>query len=241
MRIFGVICLTALSCAVSARFAAAGEDRAQVIKQALAEPILSPGQTTAELRAFIAPRIRRMPQVKSRQEWEQEAARIRRDMLDEIVFRGPQAAAWRDAKCGVEWLDTIAGGPGYHIRKFRYEVLPGMWVPGLLYQPDKLEGKVPLAIHVNGHAPEGKAVEYKQLRSINLAKRGMLVLNLEWFWMGQLRSDGFSHYRLNELDLCGASGLAPFYLAMSRAVDLGLALENADPARVAVSGLSGGG
>jgi len=240
MRSFFVICSLALSCGASARLATA-EDRAEAIKQALAEPILAPGQTTAELRAFIAPRIRRMPQVQSRQEWEKEATRIRRDMLDEIVFRGPAAAAWRDAKCGVEWLDTIAGGPGYHIRKFRYEVLPGMWVPGLLYQPDKLAGKVPLAIHVNGHAPEGKAVEYKQLRSINLAKRGMLVLNLEWFWMGQLRSSGYSHYRLNELDLCGASGLAPFYLAMSRAIDLGLALENAEPARVADSGLSGGG
>lgn len=240
MRSFFVICSIALSCAVSARLATA-EDRAEAIKQTLARPILAPGQTTAELRAFIAPRIRRVPPVQSRQEWEQEATRIRRDMLDEIVFRGPAAAAWRDAKCGVDWLDTISGGPGYHVRKFRYEVLPGMWVPGLLYQPDKLTGKVPLAIHVNGHAPEGKAVEYKQLRSINLAKRGMLVLNLEWFWMGQLRSAGYSHYRLNELDLCGASGLAPFYLAMSRAIDLGLALENADPARVAVSGLSGGG
>src|SRR3954462_5203849 len=129
MRIICVICLVALSCAASSRLAA-GEDRAQIIKQALAEPILSAGQTTAELRAFIVPRIRRMSQFKSRQEWEQEAARIRRDMLDEIVFRGAQAVAWRDAKCGVEWLDTVAGGPGYHIRKFRYEVLPGMWVPG---------------------------------------------------------------------------------------------------------------
>ncbi len=134
-----------------------------------------------------------------------------------------------------------SGGPGYRIRKFRYEALPGMWIPGLLYLPDKLEGTVPLAVHVNGHAPEGKAVNYKQLRSINLAKRGMLVLNLEWFGMGQLRTSGFSHYRMNQLDLCGASGLAPFYLAMSRALDLGLALEHVDAKRAVVSGLSGGG
>jgi cephalosporin-C deacetylase-like acetyl esterase len=43
------------------------------------------------------------------------------------------------------------------------------------------------------------------------------------------------------LELCGASGLAPFYLALVRALDVGLALEHADPKRVAVSGLSGGG
>ena len=69
----------------------------------------------------------------------------------------------------------------------------------------------------------------------------MLVLDLEWLGMGQLATPGFSHYRMNQLDLCGASGLAPFYLAMSRALDLGLALEHADPARVTAMGLSGGG
>jgi hypothetical protein len=161
-------------------------------------------------------------------------------VLEQIVFRGA-AAGWRDAPCRVEWLDTIAGGPGYRIRKFRYEALSGMWIPGLLYLPERLDRLAPLAINVNGHAPEGKAVNYKQLRSINLAKRGMLVLNLEWFGMGQLRTSGFSHYRLNQLDLCGASGLAPFYLAMSRAIDLGLSLDHADRERVVVSGLSGGG
>src|SRR5258708_6468710 len=46
---------------------------------------------------------------------------------------------------------------------------------------------------------------------------------------------------MNQLDLCGTSGLAPFYLSMSRGLDLLLAHPNADPKRVAVSGLSGGG
>ena len=182
-----------------------------------------------------------MPKFASRAEWEQAAARLRREMFERVIFRGEAAAAWRDAQAAVEWLDTIPGGDGYRIRKFRYEALPGMWIPGLLYLPDRLEGLVPLAVHVNGHAPEGKAVGYKQLRSINLAKRGLLVLNLEWFGMGQLATPGFAHDRLNQLDLCGASGLAPFYLAMSRAIDLGLTLEHADPHRVVVSGLSGGG
>ncbi len=210
------------------------------IAAALNRPVLAPGEPLKEIKAFIEPRIVRLPQFSSREPWERAAQQMRRDMLDEIVFRGT-AASWRDARCRVEWLDTIAGGPGYQIRKFRYEALPGMWIPGLLYQPEKLAGLVPLAVNVNGHAPEGKAVHYKQLRSINLAKRGMLVLNLEWFGMGQLRTSGFSHYRMNQLDLCGASGLAPFYLAMSRAIDIGLSLEHADPKRVVVSGLSGGG
>lgn len=233
--------LTSLSLLVAALLSSPvpADDTAH-IKAALERPILPPGQTIKEIKAFIEPRIIKLPEFTDRARWEQAAAQTRRDMLEQIVFRGT-AERWRSAKCRVEWLDTIAGGPGYKIRKLRYEALPGMWIPGLLYLPDKLEGSVPLAINVNGHAPEGKAVHYKQLRSINLAKRGILVLNLEWFGMGQLRTNGFSHYRMNQLDLCGASGLAPFYLAMSRAIDLGFTLEHVDPKRVAVSGLSGGG
>lgn len=224
-------------------FAAATDARAAdegQIAAALARPVLESGQPLREIKTFIEPRIIKLPPLADRAGWEKYAAQLRRDVLEQIVFRG-SAARWRDCPCRVQWLDTIAGGPGYKIRKFRYECLSGMWIPGLLYLPENLAGKVPLAVHVNGHAPEGKAVEYKQLRSINLAKRGMLVLDLEWFGMGQLRTAGFSHYRMNQLDLCGASGLAPFYLAMSRALDLGLALPNVDPKRVAVSGLSGGG
>ncbi|PHX70279.1 MAG: hypothetical protein CK548_09825, partial [Opitutia bacterium] len=154
---------------------------------------------------------------------------------------GDTARVWRDAKARVEWLDTLPGGPGYTIRKLRYEALPGLWIPALLYLPDNISGKIPVHLAVNGHDKDGKAAPYKQLRCINLAKRGIASLNVEWFAQGQLRTDGFSHYRMNQLDLCGVSGLAPFYLAMSRALDALLALPYADPTRVAVSGLSGGG
>jgi hypothetical protein len=104
-----------------------------------------------------------------------------------------------------------------------------------------LAGKVPVALAVNGHEPVGKAADYKQVRCINLAKRGMVVLNPEWLGMGQLRTANYAHGRMNQLDLCGTSGLAPFYLAMKRGLDVLLAHEHADPARVCVSGLSGGG
>jgi hypothetical protein len=161
-------------------------------------------------------------------------------VLDRVVYRG-EAAAWRDADCRVEWLDTIEGGQGYSIRKLRYEALPGLWIPALLYEPTTLEGRVPAMMAVNGHDRAGKAAPYKQMRCINLAKRGMVVLNLEWLGMGQLTGDPYRHYRMNQLDLCGTSGLAPFYLAMRRGLDILCGHEHVDPERVAVSGLSGGG
>lgn len=193
-----------------------------------------------EVQRYVESRVPKVPACETASQWQAEAERLRQAILDRVVFRGA-AAAWRDAPAKVEWLDTIPGGPGYRIKKLRYEALPGMWIPALLYEPDQVAGRVPAVLNVNGHTSLGKQYPPKQLRCINQAKRGMLALNIEWLGMGQLTSSGYSHARMNQLDLCGASGLAPFYLCMRRGLDVLLSLENADPERVAVTGLSGGG
>jgi hypothetical protein len=210
------------------------------IASLLARSVIDSNLPMAEVQAYTESRVPVMPQVKSVAEWEKVAREMREDTLNKVVFRG-EAAAWRKQKTRVEWLETIPGGPGYHIRKLRYEAVPGLWIPALLYEPDNLSGKAPVTLNVNGHEGIGKAVAYKQIRCINQVKRGMIALNPEWIGMGQLRSTNYQHYRMNQLDLCGTSGLAPFYLAMARGLDVLLAHKNADPARVAVSGLSGGG
>jgi dienelactone hydrolase len=130
---------------------------------------------------------------------------------------------------------------GYRIKKLRYEALPGLWIPALLYEPEQLKGRVPVVLNVNGHDSKGKSAPYKQIRCINLAKRGILALNVEWLGMGQLQGDGFAHGRMNQLDLCGTSGLAVFYLVMERALDLLMDHPHADVERVGMAGLSGGG
>jgi len=193
-----------------------------------------------EVQRYVEARVPRGPPYATAAQWQAEADRLRNAILDRVIFRG-QAAAWRDAPAKVQYLDTIEGGPGYHIKKLRYEALPGLWIPALLYEPDSLTGRVPPVLNVNGHTSLGKQYPPKQLRCINQAKRGMLALNIEWLGMGQLASSGFSHARMNQLDLCGTSGLAPFYLGMKRGLDVLLSLEHADPERVAVTGLSGGG
>ena len=207
----------------------------------LADPILESNQPQIEAQVFASSRVPAVRIPSSKLEWEEIASEMRRRVLEEVVFRG-EAATWRDARTRVEWLDTIPGGPGYRIKKLRYEAVPGLWIPALLYEPEKLDAQVPVVINVNGHdRTSGKAADYKQLRCINLAKRGLLALNLEWLGMGQLNTPGFNHYKINQLDLLGTSGIALHYLAQSRAIDLMLGHPNADPERIAVTGLSGGG
>jgi dienelactone hydrolase len=210
------------------------------LKSLLGHPILDSKRPQEEVAAYCEARVPAMPKVETAAAWEAEAQRLRQAVLDRVVFRG-EAARWRDALTKVQWLDTIPGGPGYRIKKLRYEALPGLWIPALLYEPEKLEGRVPVVLNVNGHDGVGKAAAYKQIRCINQAKRGLLALNVEWLGMGQLAGPDMLHYRMNQLDLCGTSGLAPFYLAMKRGIDVLLSLEHADPTRVAVAGMSGGG
>lgn len=226
---------------VVAGLAAAAGARADeaAVKAALARPIVSPRQALLDVQDHLEARLPRLPAATTAAEWRQTAARLRRDLLDRVVLRG-EAARWAAKPGRVELLESINAG-GYAIRKLRYEAVPGLWVPALLYTPAKLSGKVPVMLAVNGHDRVGKAAEYKQVRCLNLVKRGYLVLNVEWLGMGQLRGAEYGHGRMNLLDLCGSSGLAPFYLALSRGLDVLLAQPHADPARVAVSGLSGGG
>jgi dienelactone hydrolase len=216
----------------------AGDD--EVVQGALQREVIGPRQALVDLQEWLDARIPRLSPTLTREEWDRQAPSLRAQVLDKVVFGG-EAAAWRKQPLKVEWLDTMKGGEGYELRKLRYEAAPGMWIPAILYQPEKLTGKVPVVLNVNGHDGNGKAAPYKQTRCINLAKRGMLALNVEWVGMGQLRSAGYRHGCMNQLDLCGTSGLSVFFLNMSRGLDVLLGLEHADPKRVAVTGLSGGG
>ena len=216
-------------------------DDREAIESLLKFPLLDAQVPQSQVEAFCEARVPVMPVVDSREEWERLTNQWRADMLEKVIFRGA-AADWRKSARQVEWLDEIEGGPGYRIKKLRYEILPGLWVPALLYEPQKLIGKVPVVMNVNGHdRADGKAAKYKQIRCINQAKRGMIALNVEWLGMGQLGTGGFEHYRMNQLDLCGTAGIAPFYLTMERGLDVLLGHEHADHERVAVAGLSGGG
>jgi dienelactone hydrolase len=209
------------------------------VDAALARQLLDPRQPAVEAQVYTAARVPLLPTFDSAAKWQAYAAALRKRILAEVVFRG-EARAWRDARTRVETVSEEAGR-GYRLRKLRYEVIPGLWLPALLYLPERLAGRVPVVLNVNGHETRGIATPYIQTRCIHLARNGIIAMNPEWFGRGQMSNATTGHYLINQMDLAGTSGLALFYLAMQRALDHLLALENADPARAAVTGLSGGG
>lgn len=228
----GLLLLTLASRAIA-------EPPADVVKF-LARPVLGDRTAVHEVIEYCDAKVPAVPVPKDAAEWTAFADKTRSALLANVVYRG-EAAKWKNGKPRVERLGTVPTGMPYKLTKLRYEALPGLWIPALLYEPEKLTGKVPVVLNVNGHDGAGKAGDYKQIRCINQALKGMIALNVEWLGMGQLRTEGFSHARMNQLDLCGTSGVSPFFLNMTRGLDVLLDHPHADPRRVAVTGLSGGG
>ena len=177
----------------------------------------------------------------SAREWTTEAQRIRRHLLDDVVFHG-WPSEWVNSPPRFEEAGAVEGTEGYRATRLRYEIVPGYFSSAVLYEPADLKGKVPAILNVNGHVgPIGKAVEYKQKRCINFAKRGMIALNLEWIGYGELAGKENDHSYAGHLDLVGANGVGLFYLAMRRGLDYLDRHPNVDRSRLGVTGLSGGG
>jgi hypothetical protein len=131
-------------------------------------------------------------------------------------------------------------GAGYRIRKLRYEIVPGFYAAALLYEPEQLTGKVPAILDVNGHG-WSKAIEWKQKRCLQQVRSGMLALNLEWMFYGELEHPENKHWFGPHLDLVGANGVGLFYLAMKRGLDFLYDHPMVDRDRIGMTGLSGGG
>jgi len=219
---------------------AMAQSDAEQLAPILAQPIQTPDVTAYQLRQYLMGRMAPLPAAASAAEWTAEAKRIRRHLLDDVVFHG-WPADWVNAQPKFEEAGVIEGN-GYRIRKFRYEIVPGFQSTALLYEPDHLAGKIPAILNVNGHVgPLGKAIEYKQKRCINYAKHGILALSLEWLAFGELTAPENDHAFAAHLDLVGMNGVGLFYLAMRRGLDYLYGHPNTDRSRLGVTGLSGGG
>ncbi len=204
----------------------------------LERPITTPEANALELQRFLAPHI---SYPAAGPQWKAEASRLRGDILRKIVSHG-WPAEWTDSPLRFVEVGTVPTDGTYTLRKLRIEIVSGMWMPALLYEPAAASGRVPGVLNVNGHVgPPGKAVEYKQKRCIQLARMGAYALNLEWFAYGELAHDENVHWFGAHLDLAGASGVGIFYLAMRRGLDFLAQHAAVDPQRLAVTGLSGGG
>lgn len=203
---------------------------------ALSRNLLDPlpdAETKRYLRAIIPP----FKAPTNARAWAREIPKLRRQLLDKVYLRGfPPSIV--NGRPRVVWGEILRPDPSYRVRKLRYKIYPDFWIPALWYEPVGRAGKRPVVLTPMGHHGAGKAVN--QAMCANLARRGMLTLNLEFIGMGELGGNR-SHCSIAHINLTGLAGVGLFYLALKKGLDLALAHRQADRRRVAVTGCSGGG
>ncbi|MGH9609130.1 MAG: alpha/beta hydrolase family protein [Bryobacteraceae bacterium] len=214
---------------------------ARDIQPILKQQLQSPQVVTFQLQQFLMKKAPELPAPSSAQQWTAEAKRIRRHLLQDVIFHG-WPKQWVTAPPQFQDLGTVKTGKGYQLHKLRYEIVPGFYATALLYEPDPLNGKAPAVLDVMGHFPKlGNKQEFEQKLCINQALKGMIALNPEWIGMGELNVPGNSHWYQADLNLVGMNGVGLFYLAMRRGLDYLAQDPHVDASRLAVTGLSGGG
>jgi cephalosporin-C deacetylase-like acetyl esterase len=156
---------------------------------------------------------------------------------------------------------------GYRIEKIIYESMPGFYVTGCLFIPDKplqrkdtdrsgkRSGKYPAILNLIGHNQESFRAELYQIVYLNLVKKGFIVLAIDPIGQGEkvqfydpevkFSAVGYSveeHcYAGNLCFLTGDSPAKYFTWDGIRGIDYLLSRDEVDPERIGVTGFSGGG
>lgn len=126
---------------------------------------------------------------------------------------------------------------GYRITNVAIESLPGVFVTGSLYMPEKGNGKFAGILSTHGHWSDrdnlGRYREDAQNRCASLARMGAVVFSYDMVGYGEMEEYGWIHKH--------PLALKQQLWNSIRALDFLLSLENVDPERIAITGASGGG
>lgn len=142
----------------------------------------------------------------------------------------------------------------YRVEKVIYESIPGYYVTAALFLPNKIKGKAPAVIYASGHTENGFRSETYQHIIINLVKKGFVVLAFDPIGQGERlqyynEKEGKSRFGSTKEHSypgaqCYLSGYSPtkyFVWDGIRSVDYLLSRKEVDPARIGMTGRSGGG
>jgi pimeloyl-ACP methyl ester carboxylesterase len=167
------------------------------------------------------------------EEWERRAETVRQGFI-----RGAELdkipASYRDAP-----FEQITGAThkmnGYTITNIAIIGMPGHYIAGNLYKPEKIKGKAPIILSPHGHAmtPDdyGRFRTSEQVRCGMFARMGAVVFAYDMIGFGE--STDYKHTDPKALKIQTFNSM--------RVLDYLCSLDFTDSAKVGVTGSSGGG
>ncbi|MBI1784370.1 acetylxylan esterase [Candidatus Sumerlaeota bacterium] len=163
-------------------------------------------------------------------EWQARAAAIRQGIL-----RGANLDPL-PARCPLNpIIHSKREYNGYSVENVAFESLPGFYVTGNLYRPLGRTGKLPVILNPHGHFQDpvysARTRPDMQTRCAMFARMGAIAFSYDMVGYGE--SNQTAHSDPNVLTLQTWDSM--------RVLDFLLGFPDADPARVAVTGASGGG
>ena len=172
--------------------------------------------------------------------WNARRANLRSHMMETMGLVGLKKSPLNPVVSAKREFD------GYTVQNIGLEVLPGVWVTGLLYKPASFEGNIPLFLSPHGHFGGNDINEFgrfrpdQQLRCAMLARMGVAVFsygNFAWDESGLAFGGRGLRADLHRTDL----GLIMQTWFAIRILDYLFEQPWADTTRVGVTGASGGG
>jgi dienelactone hydrolase len=180
-----------------------------------------------------------MPEYKTRADWEQRKAHLRR----QILFASGLDPMPEKTPLNAQVFDRVEK-QNCTIEKVLLETLPGNYLGGNLYRPKNIPGKHPAVLNPHGHWDYGR-LENQPLDSgpefgMNLARQGYVAFL--WDMVGYNDTLQLPHVFGSPVEQLW--GFGPFGMQLwnaIRALDFVASLDDVDPRRIGVSGASGGG
>ena len=168
-------------------------------------------------------------------------------IMTEIVGEFPEKTPLNPVITGTLKRD------GFVVEKLYFESRPGFFVTAALFLPTVRKGQLPAIIYCCGHSNEGFRSAAYQRCIINLVKKGFVVLAFDPIGQGEriqyfdangksIFSPTTEHsYPGNQSFISGRPPANYFIWDGIRAVDYLLSRKEVDPARIGITGRSGGG
>lgn len=163
--------------------------------------------------------------------WQRRAATIRQNLLRGAGLEPwPERTPLRPLERELHRTDT------YRVLAVAFEARPGFFVYGNVYAPLRHDGRRPAILCPHGHytGPGGGRLRAdQQQRCATLARLGAVVFSYDMIGYGDSAAAGWRHEHPQAMTLQTWSSV--------RAVDYLSARDDVDPARIGITGSSGGG